>query len=52
VIALRAGPVEDYTRANAEFFTDIGSPGGAGRLGIIDGDHPLIAALPPRDGKG
>jgi hypothetical protein len=36
-----------YTRANAEFFDDLGSPGGAGKLGPLDRDHPLIAAQPP-----
>jgi hypothetical protein len=37
----------DYTRANAEFFDDLGSPGGASKLGALDRDHPLIAAQPP-----
>ena len=37
-----------YTAANAEFFDEIGSPGGAAKLGVIDYDHPLIAALPPQ----
>jgi ferredoxin len=35
-----------YTAANAEFFDDLGSPGGAAKLGAIDKDHPLVAALP------
>jgi NAD-dependent dihydropyrimidine dehydrogenase PreA subunit len=36
-----------FTAANAEFFTELGSPGGAN--GIRAGrDHPLIAALPPQ----
>ena len=37
-----------YTAANAEFFDEIGPPGGAAKLGVIDYDHPLIAALPPQ----
>ena len=40
-----------YTPANAEFFDDLGSPGGASKLGPLDRDHPLIAAL-PRPGEG
>ena len=38
----------DYYNANVEFFNDLGSPGGAAKLGMIDKDHPLIAALPPQ----
>ena len=40
---------KEYTRANAEFFDDLGSPGGASKLGLIDKDHALIAALPPQE---
>jgi NAD-dependent dihydropyrimidine dehydrogenase PreA subunit len=39
----------DYTAINAEFFTELGAPGGAARLGELDKDHPTIAALPPRE---
>ncbi|TDD89866.1 ferredoxin family protein [Actinomadura darangshiensis] len=42
---------KDYTVANAEFFDDLGSPGGASKLGVLDQDHPLVAALPP-SGEG
>jgi NAD-dependent dihydropyrimidine dehydrogenase PreA subunit len=38
----------DYYKANVEFFDDLGSPGGAAKLGLINKDHPLIAALPPQ----
>ena len=38
----------DYYKANVEFFDDLGSPGGAAKLGLIPKDHPLIAALPPQ----
>jgi ferredoxin len=38
----------DYTRANTEFFDALGAPGGAAKLGLIERDHPLIAALPPQ----
>jgi NAD-dependent dihydropyrimidine dehydrogenase PreA subunit len=40
---------KDYYAANVEFFDDLGSPGGAAKLGVIDKDHPLVAALPPQD---
>ena len=33
---------KDYYKANVEFFDDLGSPGGASKLGQIDKDHPLI----------
>ncbi|MFF1717775.1 ferredoxin [Streptomyces sviceus] len=35
-----------YTQANAEFFTELGSPGGASKLGLIERDHALVAAQP------
>ena len=36
---------KDYYTANVDFFDDLGSPGGAAKIGVIDKDHPLIAAL-------
>jgi NAD-dependent dihydropyrimidine dehydrogenase PreA subunit len=42
---------KDFYKANVEFFDDLGSPGGAAKLGKIDKDHPLVAALPPQ-GEG
>ncbi len=30
----------DYYNANVEFFNDLGSPGGAAKLGVIDKDQP------------
>lgn len=38
----------EYYKANVEFFDSIGSPGGAAKMGVLDFDHPLIAALPPQ----
>jgi ferredoxin len=38
----------DYYRANVDFFQELGSPGGAAKLGKVDFDHPLVAALPPQ----
>jgi len=39
----------DYYKANVEFFDDLGSPGGAAKLGLIAKDHPVITALPPQE---
>ncbi|GAB4065872.1 ferredoxin family protein [Angustibacter speluncae] len=39
----------DYYKANVEFFDDLGSPGGAAKMGLIPKDHPIIAALPPQE---
>ena len=38
----------NYTAINAEFFSELGAPGGAARLGPVDHDHPTVAALPPQ----
>ena len=35
--------------ANVHFFDDLGSPGGAAKMGEIDHDHPMVAALPPQE---
>jgi len=40
---------KDYYTANVDFFNDLGSPGGAAKLGEIDKDHPIIAELPPQN---
>lgn len=40
--------MEKYADINLHFFDEIGSPGGASRLGPVDADHPLVAALPPQ----
>jgi NAD-dependent dihydropyrimidine dehydrogenase PreA subunit len=37
---------KDYYNANVDFFEDLGSPGGAAKMGVIDKDHPLVAELP------
>ena len=39
---------KDYYDANVHFFDDLGSPGGAAKMGEIDKDHPLVEALPPQ----
>ncbi|WP_053913744.1 ferredoxin [Streptomyces sp. SCSIO 75703] len=45
-------PWAEYTRANAEFFDRVGSPGGAAKLGLVEHDHPLVAAVPPNAQEG
>jgi NAD-dependent dihydropyrimidine dehydrogenase PreA subunit len=40
---------KEYYNANVDFFSDLGSPGGAAKTGVIDKDHPLVAALPPQE---
>jgi len=37
-----------YTDANVVFFDELGSPGGASKLGKLPRDAPLVAALPPQ----
>lgn len=40
---------EPYLAVNEEFFDDLGSPGGAAKLGALPTDHPFVAALPPQN---
>jgi len=52
-------PLRPYLEDNARFFTEtlpgqdlpLGSPGGAAKLGALDADTPMVAAL-PRQGDG
>jgi len=37
-----------YTAANSQFFTTLGSPGGAAKIGLVHSDAALVAALPPQ----
>ncbi len=37
-----------FYKANVEFFDDVGSPGGAAKVGKIEKDHPIVAELPPQ----
>ncbi|MDR1711396.1 MAG: ferredoxin family protein [Propionibacteriaceae bacterium] len=39
---------EPFIAANADFFAEIGSPGGAARQGPADFDPPFVTALPPQ----
>ncbi|CAL9367898.1 Ferredoxin [Streptomyces sp. enrichment culture] len=43
---------EEYHRANAEFFSELGSPGGASKVGLVEHDHALIDGLPLQAGTG
>src|SRR5690625_784162 len=38
----------EYYDANVHFFDELGSPGGAAKLGIINYFYPLVAALLPQ----
>jgi ferredoxin len=40
-----------YTKANVDFFDDLGSPGGASKTGKVSADPDWIKALPPQ-GEG
>ncbi|MDX2355782.1 ferredoxin [Dietzia sp. PP-33] len=37
----------EYNTANVDFFVELGSPGGAAKVGKVDYDHPMVKALPP-----
>ncbi|KMS74882.1 ferredoxin, partial [Streptomyces leeuwenhoekii] len=39
-----------YKAVNAEFFDELGSPGGASAHGLIERDHPVVAGQPVRTG--
>ena len=39
---------KDYTKVNVEFFEELGSPGGASKVGATNTDHPIVLAAPPQ----
>jgi NAD-dependent dihydropyrimidine dehydrogenase PreA subunit len=39
---------QDYTQANADFFAELGSPGGASKLGKTSNDPEFVRALSVR----
>lgn len=41
----------DYTQANSAFFTELGSPGGAAKIGLTSNDVPLVKNLPAKSGE-
>ncbi|MDR0283671.1 MAG: ferredoxin family protein [Propionibacteriaceae bacterium] len=42
------GEWTEFAEINAQFFAELGTPGGAARLGPQDRDHPYVASLPPQ----
>ena len=40
---------KSYTKANADFFAELGSPGGASKVGQVNDDPPLVVGLPPQN---
>jgi NAD-dependent dihydropyrimidine dehydrogenase PreA subunit len=40
--------LKDFYRVNVEFFSNLGSPGGASKVGKIGYDHPIPASYPPQ----
>ena len=42
---------KEYYDANVHFFDEIGSPGGASKIGKIDKDATFVAAQPPREAE-
>jgi NAD-dependent dihydropyrimidine dehydrogenase PreA subunit len=39
----------DFTQVNKDFFTTLGSPGGAQKVGKTSNDPEMIKALPPQE---
>ncbi len=39
----------EYYTANVEFFKEVGSPGGAAKVGVIHHDHEVVSVLPPQN---
>jgi ferredoxin len=40
---------KDYIQVNVDFFAELGSPGGASKVGVVNDDLPLIVELPPQN---
>jgi ferredoxin len=38
-----------FTQHNADFFAELGTPGGASSTGMTENDPPAVAALAPKD---
>ena len=36
------------TQANVDFFDELGSPGGASKVGVVNDDPPMVVELPPQ----
>jgi hypothetical protein len=37
-----------YTQINADFFAELGSPGGASKVGLTENDPESVKSLPPQ----
>jgi hypothetical protein len=37
-----------YTQINADFFAELGSPGGASKVGLTSNDPQVVKDLPPK----
>ena len=37
-----------YTQINADFFAELGSPGGASKVGLTENDPQVVKDLPPK----
>ena len=42
------GPWQGYKKINTEFFIELGSPGGAAKVGETNTDHAEVTALAPK----
>ena len=42
------GQWQNYRKINTEFFIELGSPGGASKVGETNTDHPDVTALAPK----
>lgn len=42
------GVWKEFSAVNTEFFVEIGSPGGASKVGATGSDHQIVSALPPK----
>ena len=40
---------KDYSKANTEFFVELGSPGGAAKVGVTHMDHAVVNAVPVKE---
>ena len=38
----------EYTQINADFFAELGSPGGASKVGLTENDPPAVKELAPQ----
>ena len=42
------GVWKEFSAVYTEFFVEIGSPGGASKVGATGSDHQIVTALPPK----